>query len=417
MCVRLASVLAEEIERGMEIKAADAMVLIPRLLNPPHDYSFFLFGPRGSGKSTFLRQRFVPQQYYWVDLLDKKLRRRYDDDPMQLRNDWEKNATATQKQNNWIIIDEVQEVPDLLNTVHQCMELQRINFVLTGSSSRKLRRAGANMLAGRALLYHLHPFSAQELGEQFDLDDALRFGTLPRAWQMRADPEARKEILNDYVRAYLREEIVKEKEVHELEPFRNFLRVAAESSGTVINVKRMAKQANVDTSSVNYYYQLLEDTLLGFYLSGYSRKARVVQANNPKFYLCDIGIMRAAAGWLDKELTPSTSAYGRAFEHFVILEVIKAQSISRQRFDFSYLKTSNGNDSEIDLIARGGDKQYAIEIKSTPTPTQQTVRNFARLCASLKDFKPYIFCRAEEAYTYEGVSVLPWQQGVQQLFG
>ena len=194
-----------------------------------------------------------------------------------------KTANATQKHNNWIIIDEVQEVPDLLNTVHQGIELQRINFVLTGSSARKLRRAGANMLAGRALLYHLHPFSAPELETQFDLDDALRFGTLPRAWQMRTNPEARKEILNDYVRAYLREEIVKEKEVRELEPFRNFLRVAAESSGTVINVERMAKQTNVNAAAINYYYQLLEDTLLGFYLSGYSRKARAVQANHPKF--------------------------------------------------------------------------------------------------------------------------------------
>ena len=392
-------------------------MLIPRLLNPPRDYSFFLFGPRSSGKSTFLRQRFDPQHYFWVDLLDKKLRQRYDDDPMQLRNDWENTANATQRQNNWIIIDEVQEVPDLLNTVHQCMELQRINFVLAGSSSRKLRQAGANMLAGRALLYHLHPFSSQELGTQFDLDDALCFGTLPRVWQMRADPEARKEILNDYVRAYLREEIVKEKEVRELEPFRNFLRVAAESSGTVINVKRMAKQTNVSASAITYYYQLLEDTLLGFYLSGYSRKARAVQANHPKFYLFDTGIVRAAAGWLDKELTPSTSAYGRAFEHFVILEVIKAQSISRKRCDFSYLKTSNGNDSEIDLIARRGDEQYAIEIKSTSTPDQKIVRDFARLCASLKDFKPYIFCRTTESYTEEGVSIVPWQQGIQQLFG
>ena len=392
--------------------------MIPRLIKVPEkEYSYFLFGPRGCGKSTFLRHHYPPDQHFWVDLIDERQCEIYANDPMQLRDDWRAKATPEQKHNNLIIIDEIQSVPRLLNTVQLCMDRYDIKFIMTGSSARKLRYGAANLLAGRAFFYNLYPFSARELGEQFDLDDALKFGLLPRAVVLRDEPERRKIFLNNYVSGYLKEEIVAEQLVNDLEPFRDFLKVAAASSGMIINTENVGKQTNIEPLTVGKYFQWLNDTLLGFYLPGYSRSARTTQADNPKFYFFDTGIMRAACGALKDDLSAGNYTYGRLFEHLVILEIIKADSDYYKMLNFSYLKTSNGRSSEIDLIVRDGERRViAIEIKSATSIKSAFIRKYAKLCRSIEYCEPYIFCRVEQAYEEEGVKVMPWFQGVKELF-
>lgn len=383
----------------------------------PEGRSFFLFGPRGCGKSTFLCHHYPPDKYFWIDLLDEEQYEIYANKPKRILYDWQSDATPEQKRNNLIIIYEIQSAPRLLNTVQLCIDRYNINFIMTGSSARKLRYGAANLLAARAFFYNLHPFSARELGEQFDLDDALQFGLLPWVVTSRDEPESRKTFLDNYVSGYLREEIIAEQLVNDLEPFRDFLKVAAASSGMIINTKNIAKHTNLDPLTVGKYFQWLNDTLLGFYLPGYSRSARSTQATNPKFYFFDTGIMRAACGVIDDDLTAGNYTYGRLFEHLVILEIIKANSDGNKRLNFSYLKTSNGRSSEIDLIVRDGESRIiAIEVKSATSIEPDFIRKYAKLCRSIEHCEPYIFCRVEQTYEEEGVKVMPWLQGVRELF-
>ena len=392
--------------------------MIKRLLNPSHKDSYFLFGPRGSGKTTFLLQRFPPDQYFWVDLADEETFERYSNKTSLIRDDWlEGRVSVEKKVRNWVIIDEIQLVPRMLNMVQHCIDWHNMRFVLTGSSARKLRAGRANLLGGRAFHYVMHPFNARELCGHFNLDFALQYGMLPRVWNLQDEPERRNDYFKGYVNNYLKEEIIDERIVRDLEPFSKFLEIAAQSNGQVINHERIAQQTGIDTDTVGEYYQILDDTLLGFYLHGYSRSYRAVQATKPKFYFHDAGIVRAILDQLDKELKPRTYAYGDAFEHFVILEIIKTNNINRKGGDFSYLKSRNGKESEIDLIVRRGNEAvHAIEIKSTVSPDADTVQKLATITSRMKNCQPYIFCRAHEPRVSKGVNILPWEEGVRQLF-
>ncbi len=324
------------------------------------------------------------------------------------------------KKNSWIVIDEIQKVPKLLDLAHMGIERSRLKFALTGSSAYKLRRGASNLLAGRAVTFNLHPFSSLELGEAFDLHTAVNFGTLPRAWALRAEPVERRRFLASYVNTYLREEINAEQLVRKFEPFVRFLSSAAEANGTILNIAKLARQANVESRTAVRYFTLLEDTLLGFFLPSFNRSARKRQVRHPKFYFFDNGIVRAATQTLDAELTPGNSAYGRAFEHFVILEIIKANDANEKGYSFSYFKVTSGDglEAEVDLVATKGRETLAIEIKSAIRPDISEVRKLMRLVKHVdRNCQPYILCRTSRAYVSEGITVMPWQAGVEQLFG
>jgi predicted AAA+ superfamily ATPase len=384
--------------------------MIPRQCNLSKTNSFFLFGPRGSGKTTLIKQQFPADAAVYLNLLDDTLLD-------QLMLDFSRFTDLIDHPSQIakaVIVDEVQKFPKILNVAHQQIQERKRQFILTGSSSRKLKQAGANLLAGRAWLYHLYPLSTIEMGEAFDLKKALEFGGLPDAFLM--DPTSAREYLNAYVATYLQKEIQQEQWVKNLEPFRKFLAVAAQMNGKIVNKAAMAKQAGVDPTTVSNYFEILEDTLLGFLLPAYSRSVRKSQRQLPKFYFIDPGIKRGLERTLSVELLPQTFAWGDAFEHWVILEFIKGVQYHRLDWSFSYLRTKD--DVEIDLIVtRPGDVDLFVEIKSKKLVDASDAKALETLGhdTNPKAEKWLLSCDPLER-KFGRTTAIHWKEALQRLF-
>ncbi|MGH2611964.1 MAG: ATP-binding protein, partial [Rhabdochlamydiaceae bacterium] len=238
--------------------------MFSRFRHFPHKHSFFLFGPRGTGKSTLIKERFDQTECLWLDLLDSEVEDQFFRSP----GDLYAIVKALPKQTIYVVIDEIQKVPKLLDGVHRLIEETDKIFILTGSSARKLRRGGANLLAGRAFVYHLYPLSCFELKTHFDLENALHWGTLPKIFSLEDDVE-KSEFLRSYANTYLKEEISNEQVVRRLPPFRRFLEVAAQCNGKIINYANIARDVGVDDKTIKEYFSILEDTMIGFFLEPY----------------------------------------------------------------------------------------------------------------------------------------------------
>lgn len=385
--------------------------MIPRLLLLPHDQSFFLFGPRGTGKTTLLQSCFHTKNSLFLNLLNPTVEARFARDPSELAA----IVKALPPTKTHIVIDEVQKVPKLLDVVHYLIEENPDkHFVLSGSSARKLKHGGANLLAGRAFVYALHPLSYLELGESFVLEEALHWGLLPKEQQFTT-PDHKMRFLQAYAHTYLKEEIWAEHFVQNLDPFRRFLEVAAQMNGKIIHFARIARDVGVDDKTVKKYYSLLEDTWLGFFLEGFVHSFRKRLSVKPKFYFFDGGVNRALAQHLSAPLLAGTSGYGEAFEQFVIIECLKLASYYKNEFRFSYLKTKE--DAEIDLvIERPGQPKCLIEIKSATQVTPQLLAPFIRLSRELPDSEAICLSRDPFEKQMGHVRVLPWQLGIKQLF-
>ncbi len=346
---------------------------------------------------------------FYINLLKPKLEDHYRRNPESLKNE-------IQGQNfEWVIIDEVQKVPALLDVVHDLIEETGQKFILTGSSARKLKRGAANMLAGRAFVYHLYPFSAHELGSAFDLSSALNWGLLPKLIHL-TKTEDKTDFLESYCLTYLKEEIQLEQIIRKLEPFRHFLEVSAQMNGKVINFSKIAREVGVDTTTVQNYYSILVETLVGFHVNAFhtSIRKRIVQA--PKFYYFDPGVVRALNRVLESPLLPQTSAYGFAFEHFVILEIWKLAHYRRKKWNFSYLLTKDG--VEIDLIIEDAVQGlFCIEIKSTERILESEIESFIKISRDIKKSKSFYLSRDPVAKKIQHVNCYPWQEGIEALMG
>ncbi len=379
--------------------------MIARSLIPSKSSSFFLLGPRGTGKSTLLRSDFLGREPLWIDLLKD------DDEETFRRHPQQLSELLSRRHFDWVVIDEVQRLPKLLDVVQLEIERRKTKFALTGSSARKLRRGNANMLGGRAFSYHLHPLTHAELGEAFDLETALSFGGLPKLLEL---PEIgdRHEYLRGYVRTYLKEEIVVEQIVRKIDPFRDFLKVAAQTNGQIINFSRIASDVGADDKTIHSYFQILEDTLLGFFLPPYHRSIRKRQRGAPKFYLFDTGVKRSLDQTLRSDLVPQTYAYGKAFEHLVILEAFRLNEYFRLDFDFSYLRTKD--DAEIDLvIERPGRKTLLVEIKSGTRVGEREVAGLERLAAAWTvPAESHVWSLDPNERKIGRTLLLPWKKGL-----
>lgn len=384
--------------------------MLNRLLKLPKKQSFFVFGARGCGKSTLLDAEFSPKTTLFITLLDPVTEDRFARNPGELKAIIE----ALPKNITHVVIDEIQKQPRLLDVIHELIEKTSLYFLLTGSSARKLKYGGANLLAGRAFVYHLYPFSYLEVKELFDLQQALQFGMLPRLFSFETDEE-RILFLQAYALTYLKEEIWAEQLTKKLDAFRKFLEVAAQCNGKIINYSNIARDVGVDDKTIKEYFSILEDTLIGYILEPFQHSFRKRLSQKPKFYYFDVGVTRALARQLSLSLLPTTSAYGDTFEHFIILECMKLASYYYSEYRFSYLKTKD--DAEIDLIVeRPGKSLLCIEIKSSINVTSESLQSFLILTREMPDCEAICFSNDTYAKKIEHATVLPWQEGIKQYF-
>ena len=383
--------------------------MLSRLLQTGRRNSFFLFGARGTGKTTYIRSAFDPGESLYLDLLDPELEDLYRRTPGRL----EQQVRALPGSVVWVLIDEVQRAPRLLDVVHRLIESTGKRFVLTGSSSRKLRRGASNLLAGRAFVHNLYPFTEPELGERFDLDDALRWGTLPGIYALEAEAD-KQAYLRAYAFTYLKEEIVAEQIVRKLDPFRQFLEVAAQSNGSIVNYANIARDVGADPKTVLSYFSILEDTLVGFLLPPFHRSIRKQQRSNPKFYYFDTGVKRSLDRTLGVPLVAGTYEYGKSFEHFLITQLAYLSRYRHPDWRLSYLRTGGG--VEIDLvIERPGLPTALIEIKSSTRIDERDIRHLARF---IGDFDaPLALCISRDPSRMQIGSVLcvHWRQAFETL--
>jgi len=323
-----------------------------RLLEPPRR-SFFLFGPRGTGKSHWLAEQF-PDAAASFDLLDEAVLVELLGDPAAFARKLDGLRAG-----DWVLVDEVQRAPALLNTVHRCIEKRRLRFVLCGSSARQLRRKGVNLLAGRAVERRLHPFTASELGDRFDLEEALALGTLPLIWSA----EDRIETLRAYVQTYLVQEIQAEAAARRLPSFVRFLPVAALFHGQVLNVASLARDSGVPRSTIQAYLEILEQTLLTFRLEAYRPRLRVKEVAHPKLYWADAGLVRAFKHNLGRV---QEEERGALFEGWVA-QTLRAMNDYVGLFDDWSYWSSHGSAGtvEVDFLLRRGKRLVAIEAKAS----------------------------------------------------
>ena len=383
--------------------------MVDRLAQFSKSHSFFIFGPRGSGKSTLIKRRYQHKTTLYIDLLNPKVEDQYRTQPELL-----KQKIEAQPQLKRVIIDEVQKLPKLLDMVHHLIENHKnIQFILSGSSARKLKRGGGNLLAGRAFVFHLYTFSCMELKKSFKLTGFLQWGALPKIFNLKTIQD-KKEYLKSYTLTYLKEEIQMEQIVRRLDPFRKFLEVAAQMSGKIINYTKIARDLGVDTSTVQNYYSILEDTLIGFYLPSYHDSIRKSQRTSPKFYLFDTGVCRALRKTLDTPLTPQTYEFGDAFEHFIIFEFIKLSEYYRKDWNFSYFLTKNG--VEIDLIISCPNQTLCIEIKSKDKIQADDIKALNDVGQDIPKSKLYCLSRDPEKKKIKNALCLHWQEGLKTIF-
>jgi len=380
-----------------------------RLLNILQSKSFFLFGPRGTGKSTFLDTFLRDDERVTIDLLDPELA----DELISYPNNLLARLAPYEGTRDWVFIDEVQKAPQLLDIVHKLIKERRFKFALTGSSARKLKRGAANLLAGRAHVYSMFPLTCKELGNDADLMKILQFGTLPEIFSLES-PVAKAKFLKSYTQTYLKEEIISEQIVRNLPPFRRFLDVAAQSDTEVINYSNIARDIHSDPKTVSGYYDILEDTLLGFRLPSYDRSVRRKHKKAPKFYLFDTGVSRALAERVDYDLAPKTFEYGQLFESFIVNEIKRRLTYLDRQFSLSYLRVSDEN--EIDLIIEQSSKaRWIIEIKSTTNIDERHVRALVALRDEFQDAQALVISNDCTPKTFSGISALHWSEGIERI--
>ena len=354
--------------------------------------TFFLWGPRQTGKTTLLRA-YYPDAL-WIDLLLADEFRRYLHNPEILRE-----QLATRPAVRQVVIDEVQKVPQLLDEAHWLHEHRKIRFALCGSSARKVKRGQANLLGGRAVRYELHGLTAQELGRDFNLTRLLNHGYLPNIYQS----DNPRPLLNGYVADYLKEEVAAEGLVRNLPVFSEFLNVAVLSDAELVNFSTIARDCGVSSPSIKGYFKILEDTLLGRWLPAYTRrpKRRVIGA--PKFYFADVGMVNHLAR--RGELHPKSELYGKAFENWIFHELIAHNSYSQAFAELSYWRLTSG--MEVDFIVN--DMELAIEAKATAKVTADHLRGLRAIKEDQRRIKQRILVCLERTSrrTEDGILILP----------
>lgn len=355
--------------------------------------SFFLLGPRGTGKSTLVRKAFPDALY--IDLLLPDVFRNYAAYPERLRE-----TVNAHREKRTVVLDEVQKAPQLLEVVHSLIEeKRRIQFIMTGSSARKLRRGGVNLLAGRALMKYLHPFMAAELKGLFDLEKALKVGLMPLVIDSE-DPVA---TLQAYVNLYLREEVQMEGLTRNMGNFSRFLDSVSFSHGAALNVSNVARECRIERKVVEGYIGILEDLLLAYRIPVFTRRAKRATASHPKFYFFDAGIFNIlrSSGPLDRPEEKS----GAALEGLVAQNIRAWIDYGRSECKLYYWRTVSG--SEVDFVVYGKGVFQAIEVKNSTTIHPQDIRPLKAFGEDYPEAETFLVYRGKEKLSRDGVSIMP----------
>jgi predicted AAA+ superfamily ATPase len=376
------------------------MEIIDRFLQAPKT-SFFLFGPRGTGKSTFVHQHF--ENAIYIDLLDPERVRFFSAMPERLRE-----MIDAQPESGFIVIDEVQRVPELLSMVHSLIETKKDwTFVLTGSSTRKIKRSGIDLLGGRALLYTMHPFMAGELGRHFNFDKALLHGLLP----VVVASENPMEVLRSYAALYLREEVQMEGLVRNVGNFSRFLEAISFSHASVLNMSNVARECEVERKVVEGYVGILEDILLGWRLPVFTKRAKRELAVHPKFYLFDTGVFRSLRpkGPLDRV----EEIEGQTLEGLVAQHLRAWAAYSRGQRELFFWRTRSG--VEVDFVVYGPEGLWALEVKNARKIHPADLRGLRSFKEEYPDSKGLFLYRGKERLSKEGILCLPCMEFLKEL--
>lgn len=361
--------------------------------------SFFLWGARQTGKSTLLKERYPHALVF--DLLLRDVRRNFLERPERLRQIvLEMNPVGP------VIIDEIQKVPDLLNEVHWLIENKSTQFILSGSSPRKILKAGHNLLGGRALRCDLFPLTYSEI-PNFDLLRALNHGLLPSHYDA-TDPS---KLLKAYIGNYLEDEIISETKIRKVEIFSKFLNKAAFSNGEIVNFTNIASECGVSSPTIKEYFSILEDSLIGYFVPAFQKKPKRRVVSAPKFYFFDVGIANTLLE--RKGITNHSFDFGAAFEHFIFQEIKAYSSYSEKEFKISYWRTSS--QFEVDFVL--GDHEVAIEIKSSDNITFRHCKGLLAFDDEYIVKKKIVVC--QEAFPRKsdhGISIWPWQYFLKNLW-
>lgn len=383
--------------------------MFQRHTNISKSHSFFLFGARGTGKSSLLKTLFQENEAVTIDLLDPEIADQFSAYPNRFLD----FISVYKNKKPWVIVDEVQKVPKLLDIIHKQLAEKNFKFALTGSSSRKLKRGSANLLAGRAFVFTLFPLTSAELADHFNLSQALESGTLPECWGLETTLD-RQRFLKSYALTYLKEEIITEQIVRNLPPFRRFLEVAASVNTEIINYSNIAKDINSDPKTVKGYYEIIEDTLLGFRLPSFHHSIRKRQKNAPKFYFFDTGVVRALAGKIDYPLVPKSFEFGQLFESYVINEIHRTLTYAEKQFNLSFIRIDDK--LEIDLvIERAGQPLFLCEIKSTANIDERYAHSLEVLGKDYPQAKKIIISNDPTQKNFNGIVSLHWQEALQVI--
>lgn len=370
-----------------------------RIIAFPEDSSCFLFGPRGTGKSTWLREEYPSALY--LDLLKASTFNTLLAEPDRLETMIPKDFT------NWVILDEVQKIPAILNEVHRLIERRKLKFILTGSSARKLRRKDVNLLAGRAITRFMYPLTVSELGMDFNLEHSLHYGHLPRTFNIQ-EP---KEYLESYIATYLKEEVQQEGLTRNLGAFHRFLEAASFSQGGIVSFTEISRECSVHRKVVENYFTILEDLLIGVRLPVFTKKAKRKMISHSKFYFFDVGLYQALRpkGPLD---SPEDIG-GPALETLVFQEIRAFNDYLQRGYDLFFWHSADHQ--EVDFILYGERGIKAIEVKRAKKVTPKHLRGLKTFLKDYPKATGYFVYGGEEELYFDRIQAIPAQTFLKNL--
>jgi predicted AAA+ superfamily ATPase len=361
--------------------------------------SIFLFGPRGTGKTLYLKQHLKDAIY--IDLLDYATYSSLSANPGRLEN-----LIAPDYQ-GWVIIDEVQRIPELLNEVHRLIESKGFRFVLTGSSARSLKKAGANLLAGRALTYKMHPLIIQEIGDAFDMSEVITYGLLPSVVDQ---PDAKK-YLESYAQTYIREEVMQEGLTRSIGSFARFLEVASFLQGQVLNMSEIARELGLNRLMVANYFDILEDLLLSSRITVFTQRAKRKVIAHHKFYFFDVGVYRILrpTGPLDS----LEEGDGAALETLFLQSLSAVNDYYEYGYKIHFWRTQLGE--EVDFVIYGARGFHAFEIKRSATITSKSLKGLKAFGEDYPEAKLYILFFGKTKEYYGNITAIPFEEALKEL--